>query len=361
MTVSKNAPLIVAMSGGVDSSVAALLLLEQGHRVEGLFMKNWEEDDDEEYCSAEQDLSDAREVCAQLGIPLHTANFAAEYWEEVFCDFLEGLRRGYTPNPDVLCNSRIKFQLFPQYARTLGAEYVATGMYARRGEQGSLLRGTAPDRDQSYFLHALREEQLRGTLFPLGEMTKEEVRSLARKNGLVTHEKKGSTGICFIGERHFAPFLSRWLPPSPGVMRSVDGQLLGTHRGLMYYTIGQRSGLGIGGTKNGGEEPWYVVDKQLASNTLVVAQGSNHPSLFHRSLGLPGINWIGTPPELPLRCSARIRYRQQDQSCELRLEGTGRFMVHFDTPQRAVTPGQCAVLYQGQRCLGGGVIEERLA
>jgi tRNA-specific 2-thiouridylase len=353
---------IVGMSGGVDSSVAALLLLQQGYRVEGLFMKNWDEDDGTEYCTARADFADAQAVCDRIGIHLHSANFAAEYWDRVFEHFLAEYRAGRTPNPDILCNKEIKFKAFLDYALVLGADYIATGHYARTqrcGEQAQLLKGLDPNKDQSYFLHAVGGAQLAKTLFPVGELPKPEVRAIARREQLATHAKKDSTGICFIGERRFKDFLQRYLPAQPGAIEDVDGRTLGEHHGLMYHTIGQRQGLGIGGVHGASEQPWYVVDKDLARNVLVVAQGAEHPRLYRRGLLLRDIHWItGDSPALPLRCGAKTRYRQPDQDCTLTARPDGGFLASFDVPQRAITPGQSAVFYQGDICLGGGVIEQ---
>lgn len=360
--MSPNSPntVIVGMSGGVDSSVAALLLKQQGYRVEGLFMKNWDEDDGTEYCTAKVDFADAQAVADKLGITLHGANFAAEYWDNVFEHFLEEYRAGRTPNPDILCNREIKFRAFLDYARTLGADAIATGHYARRGQAdglGTLLKGLDGDKDQSYFLHAVGHRELEQTLFPLGAMAKPDVRKLAEQHGLATAKKKDSTGICFIGERRFRDFLQQYLPAQPGQIRSLEGEHLGEHRGLMYHTIGQRQGLGIGGLANHGEAPWYVVGKDLEHNILLVAQGNDHPALFKSVLFTRQVLWVaGTEPGLPLACSAKIRYRQADQPCTLRREGDG-YRVDFERAQRAVTPGQSVVFYQGELCLGGGVIE----
>ncbi|MDX1696571.1 MAG: tRNA 2-thiouridine(34) synthase MnmA [Ketobacteraceae bacterium] len=357
---------IIGMSGGVDSSVSALLLLEQGYEVEGLFMKNWEEDDGTEYCTALTDLADAQAVAEQLGITLHTANFAAEYWDNVFEHFLTEYRAGRTPNPDILCNKEIKFKAFLDYAVELGADYIATGHYARRGaasdnEHGQfapLLRGLDGNKDQSYFLHAVSGKRLARTLFPLGELDKTEVREIARRHGFVNHDKKDSTGICFIGERRFKDFLERYIPAQPGDMVTENGEVIGTHSGLMFYTIGQRQGLGIGGVADANDEPWYVLDKDLGNNRLVVGQGNNNPLLFSERLRASHIHWIdGKGPELPLRCTAKTRYRQPDQACEILPLEDNHYVVSFDRPQRAVTPGQYVVFYDGDICLGGGVIE----
>ncbi|MFP5383697.1 MAG: tRNA 2-thiouridine(34) synthase MnmA, partial [Gammaproteobacteria bacterium] len=351
---------IVGMSGGVDSSVAAALLIEQGYRVEGLFMKNWDEDDGTEYCTAKTDLADAQAVCDRLDIPLHTANFAAEYWDNVFEHFLAEYRAGRTPNPDVLCNREIKFRAFLDYALQLGADLIATGHYARtRDVDGHtwLLRGRDPNKDQTYFLHAVGEREFARTLFPVGELPKSEVRAIAAKHRFVNHAKKDSTGICFIGERKFADFLKQYLPAQPGAMVLPDGKEIGGHHGLMYYTLGQRQGLGIGGTKDGSDDPWYVVGKDVARNRLVVAQG-DHPLLYSSALSVNTAWWIdGAGPMLPYRCTAKTRYRQPDQACSVETLPGGGLHVCFDDAQRAVTPGQSVVFYDGERCLGGGVIE----
>ncbi|KGE03505.1 tRNA 2-thiouridine(34) synthase MnmA [Pseudohaliea rubra] len=361
MTGNASKTVIVGMSGGVDSSVSALLLLEAGYRVEGLFMKNWDEDDGTEYCTAKADYADAQAVADRLGIPLHGANFAAEYWDNVFEHFLAEYRAGRTPNPDILCNREIKFRAFLDYALQLGADCIATGHYARRGvdEAGraTLCKGLDAAKDQSYFLHAVGHGELARTLFPLGDLPKSRVRELAAAAGFVTHDKKDSTGICFIGERRFSDFLKQYLPAQPGAIVSVDGEQLGRHQGLMYHTIGQRQGLGIGGLAGRDEAPWYVVGKNLDTNELLVAQGNDHPALFKQSLWTGAPTWVSDEtPSLPLRCAAKIRYRQQDQACTVHSEGEGLRVV-FDAPQRAVTPGQSAVFYRDDRCLGGAIIE----
>jgi tRNA-specific 2-thiouridylase len=351
---------IVGMSGGVDSSVAALLLQQQGYSVEGLFMKNWEEDDDEDYCSAAVDLADAQSVSEQLGIPLHTVNFASEYWDRVFEHFLDEYRAGRTPNPDILCNKEIKFRAFLDHALTLGADKIATGHYVRnRSIDGhtQLLRGIDDNKDQSYFLHALNEEQLSHALFPVGDMPKNEVRQLALQHGFITHDKKDSTGICFIGERRFDTFLQRYLPAKPGDIQSDTGETLGKHNGLMYYTMGQRKGLGIGGMQNADETPWYVVDKDLDNNVLIVAQGQDHPRLYHNTLGTSHIHWINGGDSAVDSCTAKIRYRQPDQACNIEIIDENHQIVHVHQPQRAITPGQSIVFYQDEVCLGGGIIE----
>jgi tRNA-specific 2-thiouridylase len=355
---------MVGMSGGVDSSVAALLLLEQGHQVEGLFMKNWEEDDDADYCAASKDLEDAERVCQRLGIPLHRANFATEYWDRVFSSFLEEYRVGRTPNPDVLCNREIKFTAFLEHAHSLGADRIATGHYARieRAANGwQLLRGADSEKDQSYFLYLLTQEQLAQSLFPLGGLSKSRVRALASAAGLHNAERKDSTGICFIGERRFRDFLARYLPAQPGDIVTPDGSLVGQHRGVMYYTLGQRQGLGIGGTRNGSDKPWYVVDKDVSSNRLVVAQDHDHPLLMRRALAACRTHWISAnPPPAPTACRARIRHRQPLQNCTIATLSGDHCEVRFDVPQRAITPGQSVVFYDGDACLGGGIIEETL-
>jgi tRNA-specific 2-thiouridylase len=351
---------MVGLSGGVDSAVAACLLLEQGYAVDALFMKNWDEDDALDYCPAEQDLADARAVAAVLGIELRTISFSTEYWDRVFAHFLAEYRAGRTPNPDILCNQEIKFRAFLDYARDLGADWIATGHYARvRGEsnQRQLLKGMDENKDQSYFLYRLNQRALSHSLFPLGALSKFEVRGIAERKGLPNFAKKDSTGICFIGERKFKAFLSRYLPAQPGNIVSTDGELLGEHQGLMFHTIGQRQGLGIGGTRASSGEPWYVVGKNLPANELIVAQGKSHPALFRPALQATDLHWIsGSAPALPLSCHARIRYRQRDQACELVELVADSCRVRFATPQRAVTPGQAVVFYQGDLCLGGGTI-----
>jgi len=350
------------MSGGVDSSVAALLLIEQGYQVEGLFMKNWDEDDGSEYCTAIADLADAQQVCDKLGITLHTANFAADYWDNVFEHFLEEYRAGRTPNPDILCNREIKFKVFLDYAQILGADYIATGHYTRVDNatgHARLLKGLDNNKDQSYFLHAVEERAFAKSLFPVGKLDKPEVRAIADKHGFVTSDKKDSTGICFIGERRFKDFLEQYIPAQPGVMETPEGVTMGEHQGLMFYTIGQRQGLGIGGVKDSGDAPWYTLDKDLDRNVLIVGQGSEHPLLFTDHLAASGINWINGQPSAaePLHCMAKTRYRQPDQGCSVQVDTQGSCVVSFNEPQRAVTPGQSVVFYQGDCCLGGGVIE----
>ena len=360
MNSPANTTVIVGMSGGVDSSVAARLLLEQGYRVEGLFMKNWEEDDGTEYCTAREDLADAQAVADTLGIRLHSANFAAEYWDRVFEHFLAEYRAGRTPNPDILCNREIKFKAFLEYALVLGADLIATGHYCRRGSidgKAVLLKGLDPNKDQSYFLHAVGHRELERSLFPLGEMEKPAVRDLAARRGLQTHDKKDSTGICFIGERRFKDFLQRYLPAQPGSIRDMKGNDLGEHQGLMYHTIGQRQGLGIGGQIGREGTPWYVADKDLKNNVLLVVQGNDHPALLKSSLATGELYWVdGRPPLDAIECTAKTRYRQPDQPCRLIPQKRG-YRVEFAEAQRAITPGQSVVFYQGDLCLGGGVIE----
>jgi tRNA-specific 2-thiouridylase len=355
-----SSPLVIlGMSGGVDSSVAAHLLLQQGYRVEGLFMTNWEEDEDG-YCTAAADYQDARKVAELFGIPLHKVNFAAQYRERVFQHFLDEYRAGRTPNPDVLCNREIKFGVCFDYAMRLGADFIATGHYARveREPRVRLLKGLDASKDQSYFLGAVSASALARTLFPVGELPKSEVRRIAKALALPVHDKKDSTGICFIGERPFEEFLAKYLPAQPGEIQTTNGEVLGHHRGLMYYTLGQRQGLGIGGTRNHGEDPWYVVQKNLARNLLIAGQGQNHPALFSDGLEASAIHWIvGEPPQRQLRCSAKVRYRQADQICQLTIDSSQLARITFDHPQRAVTPGQFVVFYDGDECLGSGVIE----
>lgn len=358
MNSKKN--IIVGMSGGVDSSVAAFLLKEAGHHVEGVFMKNWEEDDTETYCPASLDMADAQAVCDELQIELHRVNFAAEYWERVFAHFLDEYRAGRTPNPDILCNQEIKFKAFLNYAKQRGADFIATGHYARsdfQQNQFRLLKGLDANKDQSYFLHTLTQQQLSASLFPIGHLTKPKVRELAKKMGFKNHIKKDSTGICFIGERKFKNFLNDYLPAKPGNIETVDGQLIGKHDGLMFYTLGQRQGLKIGGQKNAAESPWYVVAKNMEQNILVVAQGQNHPALFKQKLLAEKIHWIQSIPEIfPLKASAKIRYRQEDQPCMIQRINEHQYEITFNQSQRAITPGQSIVFYENDVCLGGGII-----
>ncbi|WP_299178429.1 tRNA 2-thiouridine(34) synthase MnmA [uncultured Neptuniibacter sp.] len=362
MTDHTDTKVIVGMSGGVDSSVSALLLQQQGYQVEGLFMKNWDEDDGTEYCTAKDDLADAQAVCDKLGIHLHTANFAAEYWDNVFEHFLEEYKAGRTPNPDILCNREIKFKAFLEYALELGADLIATGHYVRRGDRSGktcLLKGIDNNKDQSYFLHQVGQKEIEKTLFPVGELEKPEVRKLAEQHDLVTHNKKDSTGICFIGERRFSDFLKQYLPAQPGKIETPDGDVIGEHTGLMYYTIGQRQGLQIGGLKNYPEEPWFVAGKDLERNVLIAVQGKQHDLLFTDWLTADELFWInGEEPELPFKCKAKVRYRQSDQSCIIERHGESGYRISFSEPQRAITPGQSVVIYTKDICLGGGVIEK---
>lgn len=356
----KTPPIMVGMSGGVDSSVSALLLKNAGKSIAGLFMQNWEEDDRDGPCRAERDRTDALAVCARLGMSFHARNFAAEYWDQVFAHFLAEYRVGRTPNPDVLCNREIKFKTFLDTARSLGCERIATGHYARiahADRQWHLLRGRDANKDQSYFLHALGQEQLAATLFPVGELPKPQVRRLALEAQLPTHDKKDSTGICFIGERDIRAFLGRYIPAREGELRTPLGEAIGTHSGVWYHTLGQRGGLGIGGKAGSSGEPWYVVGKDVTSNILYVAQGSESQWLHSRRLRASGLNWIsGSAPASHFTCVAKTRYRQADQACEVRVNGDA-CVVAFEQRQRAVTPGQSVVFYDGERCLGGGVIE----
>ncbi|MCP3665163.1 MAG: tRNA 2-thiouridine(34) synthase MnmA [Gammaproteobacteria bacterium] len=356
-----RAKVIVGLSGGVDSAVAALLLKEQGYRVEGLFMKNWEEDDSAEYCAAAEDLNDARAVADCLDIPLHSINFSGEYWDRVFEYFLAEYRLGRTPNPDVLCNREIKFKAFLDHALDRGASLIATGHYARvtkTDNQAAMLRAFDENKDQTYFLYMLGQYQLQYSLFPLGELQKQTVRELATEAGFPNHKKKDSTGICFIGERKFTDFLSQYIPANPGPMKTPAGEEIGQHQGLMYYTLGQRKGLGIGGRNNADDEPWFAVEKDIPNNTLIVAQGHNHPLLMKQGLTASQLHWVsGQAPSLPLRCEARFRHRQPLQWCTLSSDHSEMIRLEFEQPQRAVTPGQSVVFYDQQRCLGGGIIE----
>ena len=351
---------VVALSGGVDSAVAALLLCEQGHEVQGLFMSNWDESADDIWCTAAQDFQDARAVAERLGIALHRVSFAAEYRSRVFERFLAEHRAGRTPNPDVLCNREIKFGVALAYARRLGATRLATGHYARLVDgPGGIELHKARDaaKDQSYFLHAVAPAELAQALMPLGGLEKSAVRERARRAGLPVFDKPDSTGICFIGERPFREFLERYLPRAPGPIESPDGERLGTHRGLAFYTLGQRGGIGLGGRAGGPEEPWYVAAKDAARNALVVVQGGEHPLLSSTALTTGRWHWLGSPPEAPMRCTVKVRYRQADQRVLLTPRPDGTVHLEFAEPQRAVTPGQYAVAYDGDRCMGGGVIE----
>jgi len=358
MPSPSDTTVIVGVSGGVDSAVAAALLVEQGYRVQGLHMTNWDEDDD--YCSAAQDYQDARRACEDIGIPLHRVNFASEYREKVFADFLEEYRRGRTPNPDVACNRYIKFGDFLNYALRLGADFIATGHYARMGDlhgKPALMKAVDSNKDQSYFLHAIKPATLSKVLFPLGELTKPEVRMIANERGFANYARKDSTGICFIGERPFREFLQNYLPAQPGLMETREGQVIAEHVGLMYYTLGQREGLGIGGVKGYPEAPWYVAAKDLERNVLVVTQGRDDPLLWSVEMQTESIRWLsGEAPGGQLNCTVKTRYRQPDVACEVTITADGSAQVSFLEPVWAVTPGQYAVFYQGDVCLGGGVI-----
>ncbi len=353
---------IVGMSGGVDSAVAALLLRDAGYTVQGLFMSNWEDDDG--YCTTAADFQDARHVCDILGIPLHRASFAAQYRERVFAHFLREYAANRTPNPDVLCNREIKFGVCLDYMHRLGASWIATGHYAQlRGSaaQIELLKGADPSKDQSYFLHGVAPQALARTLFPIGALRKAEVRNRAHAAGLPVHDKPDSTGICFIGERPFQAFLSRYLPTQPGPIQSADGRTIGAHRGLALYTLGQRSGLGVGGRAGADAAPWYVAAKDAARNALIVVQDPDHPLLLCDEFAVVDVRWIGPGAATDgLKCCVKTRYRQADLACELRQLDAGRWRVALDRPARAVTPGQYAVFYSAERCLGGGVIAQRL-
>lgn len=337
---------VVGMSGGVDSSVSALLLKQQGYRVIGLFMKNWEE---EGPCKATQEFEDVVRVCEKLEIPYYSVNFVEEYRESVFAQFLADYKAGLTPNPDVLCNREIKFKVFLEKAFTLGADYLATGHYCRLDDQARLLRGLDPNKDQSYFLHAVKQEAFRKVIFPIGHLHKSEVRRLAREHDLATAEKKDSTGICFIGKRDFKPFLSQFITMKPGNFETLDGTIMGRHDGSAFYTLGQRKGMGLGGEG----DAWYVVGKDHERNVVFVERGADHPALFTQELTVSELTWVAeAPAAYPFRCSAKVRYRQEDTPCTLHESNR----VTFDEPQRAVTPGQSVVFYNGEICLGGGVI-----
>lgn len=352
---------VVGMSGGVDSSVAAYLLKEQGYDVQCIFMKNWEDDDDEFYCSSEEDYNYALQVCDLLDLPLHSVNFSKEYRENVFSYFLEEYKSGRTPNPDVLCNKEIKFKFFLDYALKLGAEAIATGHYARINNSTDgiqLLKGMDSNKDQSYFLYLLGQKELSKTLFPIGKMTKSEVRELANKINLPNSGKKDSTGICFIGERDFKAFLQQYLPNQPGNIVTTEGKIVGKHDGLMYYTLGQRKGIGVGGGHGTTEEPWYVVKKDLDNNRLVIGQGHDHPGLYSKNIIAGQLHWITSAlSKIPFECTAKIRYRQKDQVCTINSIKNGIANINFTENQFAPTPGQSVVFYDGEQCLGGGIIE----
>ena len=358
MKEPKDTRVVVGMSGGVDSSVAAYLLKQQGYDVIGVFMKNWDDTDERGVCTATEDYEDVIRVCNQIGIPYYAVNFEKEYWDKVFTYFLDEYKAGRTPNPDVMCNKEIKFKAFLDHAMKLGADYMATGHYARvKCEDGEyrLLRGKDSNKDQTYFLNQLSQEQLSRVMFPLGDLTKKRVREIAKEAGLVTATKKDSTGICFIGERNFKEFLSQYLPAQPGKMETLSGEVKGNHDGLMYYTIGQRHGLGIGGAG----EPWFVVGKDLKRNVLYVEQGFHNDALYSDALIATNVNWISNreKPE-QFTCTAKFRYRQPDHPVTVTLLEGGRVKVSYDEPVRAVTPGQAVVFYDGEECLGGGIIDE---
>jgi tRNA-specific 2-thiouridylase len=359
--MSKKPGLImVAMSGGVDSAVSALLLQAQDQPVAAMFMKNWEEDDRFGACTAAQDAADAQAVADCIGIPLHRRNFAAEYWDFVFEDFLAEYRAGRTPNPDILCNREIKFKTFLEHATDLGAEFIATGHYVRKDcREGvhRLLKGLDPNKDQSYFLYTIGQEQLARTLFPVGELQKPDVRAVAEQAKLPVHDKKDSTGICFIGERNFREFLSEYIPPCPGEIRTIDERVIAEHDGLQYYTLGQRQGLGIGGLRGFSDEAWFVLHKDQQSDVLYAGQGHDHPWLFSKTLRAEQLSWVsGSAPAEDANLSAKVRYRQNDQECIVRQISGQELVLEFSQPQRAVTAGQSVVLYDDLNCLGGGII-----
>ncbi|QTJ33132.1 tRNA 2-thiouridine(34) synthase MnmA [Dolosigranulum pigrum] len=354
---------VVGMSGGVDSSATALKLKREGYDVVGIFMKNWDDTDENGVCTATEDYKDVQAVANQIGIPYYSVNFEKEYWNKVFEYFLDEYKKGRTPNPDVICNKEIKFKAFLDYAMDLGADYVATGHYARveRDDNGTvhMLRGVDSNKDQTYFLNQLSQDQLQRVMFPLGEMEKPDVRQLAEEAGLKTADKKDSTGICFIGERDFKEFLMNYLPAQPGEMQTLDGDVVNTHDGLMYYTIGQRQGLGIGGSKEYGNEPWFVIGKDLERNVLLVGQGFHHEHLYATHLEASDFSFtVKAPAEAEFRCTAKFRYRTDDVPVTIKMnDDRTEAIVEFDEPQRAITPGQAIVLYDGEECLGGGTID----
>ena len=356
---------VVGLSGGVDSSVTALLLKQQGYEVIGLFMKNWEDDDDSEYCSSRQDLLDAVSVADTIDIPIEAVNFAREYKDRVFSAFLSEYQAGRTPNPDILCNAEIKFKAFLDHAMRLGADCIATGHYAQVREVNGLfqlLKATDSSKDQSYFLHRLNQAQLSKAMFPLGRLLKSEVRVIAEQHNLCNYAKKDSTGICFIGERPFREFLGNYLPTQPGEMHTPEGKLVGKHMGLSFYTIGQRQGLGIGGDKDSSGEPWFTAAKDMANNRLIVVQGHDHPALLSHNLTALDAHWIsGSAPGVNQPYAAKTRYRQADAPCRITALSGEHCAITFEQPQWAVTPGQSVVLYEGDVCLGGAIIEQGLA
>lgn len=354
-----NKHIVIGLSGGVDSSVAALLLKEQGYKVTAVFMQNWEAEIDDPYCKAQEDLTDARTVCDKLDIPLKTVNFAKEYWQRVFQYFLNELSLGRTPNPDILCNQEIKFKAFLDYALKLGADFIATGHYAQLNplnDNVALIRAVDDNKDQTYFLHRLNQYQLSHSIFPIGHLQKNEVRKIALDAGLITSKKKDSTGICFIGERKFKQFLSEYMLAQPGYIETDKGEKIGQHDGLMFYTLGQRQGLGIGGSNKHEQAPWYVLNKDIARNVLIVGQDQDHPLLMGSSLQCDQVHWINEINDSSFECTAKIRYRQRDQPCTVTKLNDDHYEIHFRQPQRAITPGQSVVFYQKDVCLGGGVI-----
>lgn len=352
------------MSGGVDSSVAAYLLKQQGYQVTGVFMKNWEEDDTDDYCAAAEDMADAKSVAQALDIPFKTINFAAEYWDNVFEYFLQEYRSGRTPNPDIMCNKEIKFKAFLDYAKLLGADYIATGHYARiqyANNKVQMLRGLDNNKDQSYFLYTLQQQQLSKTLFPVGELHKNQVREIASQQGFTTATKKDSTGICFIGERKFSDFLKQYIPAQPGNIENDRGEVIGQHDGLMFYTLGQRKGIGIGGMTDASDDAWYVLNKDIKRNVLIIGQGHDHPLMQSSGLVASQLHWVNTE-KIPqhFQCTAKTRYRQADVACSVKDMGNDQVQVDFEQTQRAVTPGQSVVFYQQDNCLGGGIIDKVL-
>lgn len=352
---------VVGMSGGVDSAVAAFLLKEQGYQVQCVFMKNWEDDDDDFYCSSEEDYNDAIQVCDLLNLPLHSVNFSKEYRENVFSYFLTEYKSGRTPNPDVLCNKEIKFKFFLDYALKLGADKIATGHYAKIeniNDKYHLFKGIDTNKDQSYFLYLLGQKELSKAIFPIGDLTKENVRKIAEENNFPNSDKKDSTGICFIGERDFKSFLQQYLSDQPGDIVTSEGKIVGKHDGLMYYTLGQRKGIGVGGGHGKTEEPWYVVKKDLDKNYLIIGQSHDHSGLYSKKIDVGQLHWISDSPTYsPFECSAKIRYRQKDQKCFINSIENGLTTVTFTQNQFAPTPGQSIVFYNGEQCLGGGIIE----
>ena len=354
MSLPSNKTVVVGMSGGVDSSLTAWLLKEKGYRVIALFMKNWEEKDDQGICHSTRDYEDVTQVCDKIGIPCYSVNFSENYLDQVFSQFLDELKKGRTPNPDILCNREIKFKVLFEKALEYGADFLATGHYAQIDDQGRLLKGIDPGKDQSYFLYAVNGKTFNKVLFPVGELHKSEVRRLSREAGLPTSEKKDSTGICFIGKRDFSSFIKNYVGAQPGVFETLSGKRMGTHVGTAYYTMGQRHGMGLGGPG----EPWFVVGKDIERSIVYVEQGTRHPGLYSDSLVANELTWIqGFPPKMPLSCTAKIRYRQNDQLCNVFINDDGQAHVNFLQPQRAITPGQSIVFYDGNCCLGGGIID----